>query len=203
MGYHGLGEDGAVVQLRRDFMHGGAGKFAAGFNSAGMGVETGKRWQERGMNIDYAPGVMRHKPWRENAHETSQDHQRGIEGVYGLHQGVVERFAAVKSFVVQALGGQALRTSPGQTSCVLAVAEHGHHLGTLLFGPTLGAGGLHNRLHIGAGAGNQNDDVLHATSIIPAACRGTDWQDRTVVLKTGIAFSLLTAKHIYGSGLYP
>lgn len=101
--HHGLGEDGAMIEFGRDLMHGGASKFATCLYSALMGIQARKRWQQRGVNIQHAPLVMRNKTRGQDAHEPCQNHQRRIESIYGLHQGLVKRLAAVEGFVVQAL----------------------------------------------------------------------------------------------------
>ena len=57
--HHALRDDRAIVQLRRHKMNGAACHAAAFLNRPPMRVQTGKRRQQRRMNIDAPPFVMR------------------------------------------------------------------------------------------------------------------------------------------------
>jgi hypothetical protein len=60
--HHRLRQDGPVVQLGRHPVHRGAGKFAARIDGPLVRVQARKRRQQRGMDVDQPPGVVRTKP---------------------------------------------------------------------------------------------------------------------------------------------
>ena len=64
-GHYRLSEDGAVVEFGSDAVHGGSGKFAAGFDGALMRVQAREGGQQRGVDVEQSAFVVRHKAWGE------------------------------------------------------------------------------------------------------------------------------------------
>ena len=83
-----------MVQFGRHMMHRGPDKSATGIQGPLVRVQSRERGQQRGMNIEQAPGVAVNKPRRENTHEAGQYHQDALFWVgitiYHLRQGAVE-----------------------------------------------------------------------------------------------------------------
>ena len=70
-GHNSLRKDRSVVEFCGHVVHGGSGKFAAGFDGALVGVEPRKGGQQRRVDVDELAFVMRHKAGREDTHEAS------------------------------------------------------------------------------------------------------------------------------------
>jgi hypothetical protein len=88
-----LRQDLAMVQRFRHLVHCGAGKFATCINGTLVRMEPCERGQQGWVNVDQAAGVMRHKSWRQNSHEASQDNQVRRMHINFLRQRLVKRFA--------------------------------------------------------------------------------------------------------------
>lgn len=166
--HHGLVQDLAVVQLGRDLVHGGAGKAATGIDGPLVRVEPGKGGQQGRVDVEQAPGVVRHKAGGQDAHEARQHHQSRRIPVQLGHQGRVKILARGKGPVVDDRGGDAEVPGDGQALGIGAVAQHGGHLGVQMLGPAAPLRRTHDGRHVGARAGNQDDDVAHEGRIIPA-----------------------------------
>ena len=167
-GHHGLLQDGAYIQLGRDLMHGGTGKFASGIDGALMGVQPWKSGQQRRVDIQQPARKVLHKTGGENAHETRQHHQGRLIAVDLLGQCSIKSLAAGEILVVEHGGGNALPPGKFQTFGIGLVADNRRHLRAQMLDPGLLLGRLDDGCHIGAAARDQNHDVFHYLRIIPA-----------------------------------
>ena len=109
-------------------------------------MQTGKGRQQGGVDVDQPALVAPHKVGRENAHESSQHHQRRPMTIDALYQGLVVGLAAFKRPVIEDLGGQASLAGEGQARCVSAAADDGHDLGPERLGPLLPSSRLNQGL---------------------------------------------------------
>ena len=177
-----------MVQIGGHVVHRGPGKATPGIDGPLVAVEARECGQQRGVNIDQAARVVRHKSRGQDAHETGQHHQGGMVHIDGLHQSLVKRRARVrlvgKSPVVHHLGRQTQLSGHLQTFGIGPAADHGTHARLEFLVPCFSLGHLGDGRHVGAAARNQNHDVAH------------DWnyherpqprlalrQNRTIVLK--------------------
>ena len=112
---------------------------------------------------------MRNKTGGQNAHETGQYHQRRGMGIDALHQRCVKARAAVIGLVVYHGSGNALLLGKLQAAGLRLVANHRRHPRPQGLLPALLLRGSHDGRHIGAAAGDQDDDVFHGGGII-AGC---------------------------------
>ena len=150
-----------MIELRRNLVHRGPGHFAALIQRALMRVQPGKCRQQAGVNVEQPPRVAGHETGRENAHEASQRHQRGLVRVHRLRQRGVKRLAAGMRRVIDHGSGNALLAREQQALGVRPVADDGGHARAQPLAPFLLPRRLHDGRHVAARARNQNDDVLH------------------------------------------
>ena len=113
------------------------------------------------MDVEQAPGIVRHKPGGQDAHEARQHHQIGRVAVDFGHQGRIKRFAASKGLVVQHMRRDAVVLGKSQALGIGPVAQHGGHSGVQELAPAALLCRTHDGGHVGARARNQNDDVFH------------------------------------------
>ena len=142
----GLGNQRAAIKLFGDEMNGAAVFAIAGFQGAGMGIQSAIFGQQGRVDVDQAPGVMADKHGRKNAHEAGEHH--GIRGVGGEHldHGLVELLPVRVVAVIQAGGGDARLCGPLEAGGVGAIGKHHGNLGvegTCFLG-------IHDRLQVGA-----------------------------------------------------
>ena len=78
--------DGAPIELGCHVMHAGSMLKVACGQGTLMGMQTFVPWQQRGMDVEQAPCVVRDKTRRQHAHEAGQHDQLGTAGIDGLHQ---------------------------------------------------------------------------------------------------------------------
>lgn len=164
--HQSLLQNGAGIQISRHLVHRATGKLAARINGPLVGVQTGKGRQQRGVDIDEPTTVVRHKAGREDAHETCQHHQGGRMGIDALHQRGIKGLAAVIGLVVHHRRGNALRLGKLQATRLGLVADHSRNPRPQGLLPALLLRGTHDGRHIGAAAGDQDDDVFHGGGII-------------------------------------
>ena len=171
--HHRLRQNASLVQLGSDFMHGCPSHDAAHVNGALVGIQARKSREQRRVNVDQTPCVVLCKAWRQNPHETSQHHQRGVIAVNGQLQRSVEGFTGVVQLVINDLRGYAQRLGRGQSPGLRAVADNACHAGTQAFMPLPRTRSLHNGGHVGAVSRDQNNDVffnfLHTPTVYDAA----------------------------------
>ena len=67
-----------MIQFGRDLVHRGAGKTAAGVNGPLVCMQPWECRQQRRMDVEQPSRITRNESWRENAHESSQNHQSGL-----------------------------------------------------------------------------------------------------------------------------
>ena len=101
------------------------------------------------------------KTWRQNSHEACQHHQRGVVHINRLGQCPVKRLPRCKAFVINNLGGNAVRLRKQQAFCIRAIADHPTDPRTDFCCPIVTFCRTDDRLHVGAAARDQNDDVSH------------------------------------------
>jgi len=160
-GQHGhsrLQHDGPMVQLGRHEVHGGARQLATRLDGALVRVQAREGGQQRGVDVEQAALKMAHKAFCQDAHEAGQHHHIGLVAVDHARQFGVERLAAVKGLVVDHGGGDALAGGKLQAAGRSLVADHRRDAG----GPALALTGVDDGFHVGAAAGDQDDDVFHA-----------------------------------------
>lgn len=167
-GHHRLLQNGPHIKLGCDAMHGTPSKLAARVNGALMCMQTGKRRQQRRMNIDHTAFEVLHKTRRQNAHKACQHHHGGVVPINNLCQLRVKGLSTVKLLVIQNLGGNPLLLGENQPFGISLVADHGSHARAITARPVLLFGCVHNGSHIGSAARDQNHDVFHCAAIIPA-----------------------------------
>lgn len=92
--HHGLRDDGAMIEFRRDQMHGRAMKANPGGQRSRMGIEPDEGRQQRRMDIDQTPGKVPNETVGENAHETSEHNQVDLQCVKPIDQRSIEGLAA-------------------------------------------------------------------------------------------------------------
>src|SRR5438445_10220883 len=87
---NGLRDDGARVKSFVHEMHGAAAEFHAVVERLALRFESGKRRQQRGMDIENSAAKRRDEVRREQAHESGQAHQIHARLVQrGDHQAIV------------------------------------------------------------------------------------------------------------------
>ena len=160
-GHHRLRQNRAMIQFSRDLMHGDTCRNTARVNRPLMRVQTWKRRQQRRVNIDQTAFVAVDKTSGQNAHEACQHDQRGILRINRLGQRVIKRLAARKGFVINNLACDTVRLCHREAFCVRSVADHAAHPCANFCRPIVPLRRAHNRLHVGAAARDQNDDVFH------------------------------------------
>ena len=177
-------------------MHGGASVLTASVNGTLVRVQTGKRGEQRRVDVEQSPCVLRHKARRQYPHETGQHHQGGSPRLVVAANGGGKRLVKVRTAGVgamaQHLGGNTLFARQAQAPGVWLVANDGHHLGAKLRGPGLFLRGAHDGCHIGAATRDKNDDGqglglnLHTGGIIASAlpCNKTHATARNVARRT-------------------
>ena len=161
-----LRQDRAVVQFGGDFMHCRSGKLTACLYRPLMGMQAGKRGQQRGMDVEQPPGEVAHETGCEDAHEARQNDEAGGKLIDAGRQSCIESFAAGKGFVIQDAGRNALRPRKNQAFGIRFVADHGSDPRAKRLFPVLDLRRFDDGRHIGAAARNQNHDVFHTSCII-------------------------------------
>ena len=160
--YHRLREDGAMVKFVGDAVDCGPGELAARVDGALVRVQAREGGQQGRVDVDEASIKALHKSWRQDAHEARQHHLRGLIAVNHVGQHCVKGVAAGKGFVVDHLGGNALRLGECQSPRIGPVADHRSYFYT----PATALRRPYDGRHVGAAARNQDDDVIHSEVII-------------------------------------
>ena len=150
--------DRAVVQFGRHEVHGGAGKLAARLDGALVCVQAGEGRQQRGVDVEQTAFVEAHEAFGEDAHEAGQHYHIRLVAIDHAGQFGIESLAAVKGLVVDHGGGNALGGRKLQAAGRGLVADHRRDAG----GPALTLTCVDDGFHVGAAAGDQDDDVFHA-----------------------------------------
>ena len=122
-----------------------------------------------GWDVDQAARVAFDEARRQDAHEASQHHQRRGVRLDGVRQRCIEGLAAREVLVRDGRGGDAMLARETQAGGVGSVAQYRGDSHTEAFGPTPLFGRTHDGRHVGAFAGNQDDDVLHGRRDYPCA----------------------------------
>ena len=108
-GDRGLSDDGAIVDLWTDKVHGATADADAGGESIAVGVGAPKSRQQGRVNIDHRVVPCADEIWREQAHEpgeAKQIHRRGPEGSVQcmVEGGTVGKFGVVDDLMGHACG---------------------------------------------------------------------------------------------------
>mmetsp|Transcript_42317 Transcript_42317/g.99297 ORF Transcript_42317/g.99297 Transcript_42317/m.99297 type:complete len:254 (+) Transcript_42317:3155-3916(+) len=159
--HRGLHDDGAMVELGGHEMHRGTGQLAAHCQRPLVRVQAGEGRQQRRMNIEQTAGIARREAGRQDAHEAGQHDQVGREPVNDARQLGIKVLATRKGLVVDHGRRDAVRRREREAAGLGPVADDRRHLGR----PALGLAGLHDGLHVGASAGNQNHHALHGPAV--------------------------------------
>ena len=99
--YGRLDDDGAMVQRRRDEMHGAPMNLYPGGERPLVGIQAGERRQQRRMNINESPVVAVDKGAGQDPHESGEQHNIGCVPVNFRGQRGIETFPVGKRGVVQ------------------------------------------------------------------------------------------------------
>ena len=102
-----------------------------------------------------------------------EHHQGGLVPVDDAGQLGIERFPAGEALVIDHLAGDALLAREDQATGIGAIADDGRDPGVPRPAPILALGAANDGGHVGAAAGDQNDDVLHFLSLrlsLPCHC---------------------------------
>jgi hypothetical protein len=118
------------------------------------------------VDVEHAAFVAAGEAGSQDAHETGQHHQMWLEAINDLGQCGIEVLAAGIGLVIHHGSGNATLCSPGEACGIGAIGDHRRNA-------CAGDIGVDNGLHIGAAAGNQDDDILHGSNVCGShnACR--------------------------------
>ena len=173
--YHRLFQDSALVQPLGHAVHRGTGKFATGGDHPFVGMQPGKRGQQRGMDVDQTPGVRLYKGRRQDTHKAGQQDQGRLARTRnrgdGLRQCGIKLRAVGKLRVSNRLVGNALLLGPAQACGVRPVADNCGNMRVVTRSPVFPLRRANQGGHIGAAAGNQNHNRLHKWPIIRRSAR--------------------------------
>ena len=119
-GYGLLQNDGAAVEIFIDEMHGTAGLFNAMGPGLLLGVETGKRGQQRRVNIEDSSGKMRNEVSAKQTHVAGEANE--IEPLLVEQSGDLPVVGiAIETFGVERAAGQAEPAGPIQARGLRAI----------------------------------------------------------------------------------
>ncbi|MNV88880.1 hypothetical protein D3C71_1831220 [compost metagenome] len=107
------------------------------------------------MDVEQATLVMAYEISAENAHETGQHHEFGIEFVDQFDQCGIEGFAALESLVIQGAGVDTRVPGTLQAVGVGAVGNHRSDADRAVAGPRA----VDQGLQVTAGAGQQHHHI--------------------------------------------
>lgn len=153
-----LQHDRTVIQRRSHQMYGRPRHLAARINGTSVGVQAWKGRQQRRVNIDHTVAVAADKFGRQNAHESSQHDDIGLEVVDGLRQRGIKGFSGIVGAVIDHGRGNTPCCGRLKAERIRTVADHGGDARR----PALTFASERDRVHVRAAARNQNDNVLHA-----------------------------------------
>ena len=142
-GYSSLNHDRPLIQLWRDEMHRGAMQPHASRDGPGMGIQTGKGWQQGRMNIQQTTFIALYKRLAQDAHEACQQQQIGIERLDAAGQRSIEGLASGIGLMVHHRSRNTLTTGIGQPRRLRPIGDHGNDLRP-------GQASLDQRAHIAA-----------------------------------------------------
>ena len=156
--HRGLRDYRTAVEFAGHEMHRGTGHPATRLDGALVRVQAGEGRQQRRVDVEQAALKMAHKAFGQDAHEAGQHHHIGLKAIHHPGQFGVEGLAAAESLVVDHGGGDAMAGRKLQATGRGLVADHRRDAG----GPALALTGVDDGFHVGAAAGDQDDDVFHA-----------------------------------------
>jgi hypothetical protein len=119
------------------------------------------------MDVDEPAVEAAHESGTEDAHEAGEGDDVGTVPLDRLGERGVERVACRERAVVDDLDGDAALPREGETGGIGAVAHDGGDPCV----PALCLARAHDRLHVRAAAGDEDDDVLHRRRSVSAAHR--------------------------------
>jgi len=147
-----------MIELGSHEMHGRAVFRHARLERLAVRRHAREQRQQRRVDIEHAPCVMFHEGRREDAHETGQHDQVGGKAVdHGL-QRRIELFAAGKILVGNDSGRYPVFRGKNQSLGIGPVTDDGGNTGR----PLLGLRRAHDRFHVAAASGNEDNDIFHS-----------------------------------------
>lgn len=155
-----LRNDGSVVDLLVDEVDRHAGHGDAVVERLLHGIGTGKRRQQRRMNIDDRIGEPGNRLGCENSHEAGQD--QGFGAVALRHVAYTNRGFMTRWSPPDVLGGDPGIARSGESAGIISVGQD-HHDPVLALGRSLAS---YERFEVCAAAGNEDSDgqrVWHRT----------------------------------------
>ena len=98
---HCLYDQRPAIEFLGHKMHAAAMLAVASIERALVRVHAFVLGEQGGVDIQQAPFIVPHELSAEDAHETGQYHEFGVEGVDQFDQGGIEGFAAFEGLVIQ------------------------------------------------------------------------------------------------------
>ena len=151
-----LSDDGAVVHLRPDDVHGASRELDASGKCACVRIKPFEGRQQRGMNVEHSVAPALHEVRCHQPHESRAGHEIDVKRLEcGIEFGL-ERFAARKRLVVDGACGYASGLGLLETFGLGSVGKHASNLSRVV----VRLGRRDERNHVGAPARDQNPNAL-------------------------------------------
>jgi uncharacterized membrane protein YoaK (UPF0700 family) len=152
----GLIEDRPLIDARRDQVHRAARLRIARLDGPPVGVEARVFRQQGGMDVDHPPGPGLDQKGRQHPHVAGQgDVLRARFTQGGVERALVGLAVGAEGPVIDGQGGHAGLGGEGEALGVRLVGEHEHHPVRAVGG----FGGLDQRGHVAAAAGDEDGDL--------------------------------------------
>ena len=141
-----------AIQLRRHEVHAGAVGGLAIVQRALVRAQPAVQRQQRGVDVEHAPGIALHEFAGQHPHEARQHDGLGAAGVNGAGQGRIELRAVGIVAVVDHRTGNSVLAGDVQRAHAGAVAQHQAHLAADL----AALHGIQDGRKVAPGAGDQH-----------------------------------------------
>jgi len=171
--HHGLGQDWAMVELRRHRVHRATVEGDARLQGLLMGVQPLERRQQGRMDIEHLVTKALAEIRRQDPHESGQDHDIGLPGPHHLGHRRIEGLARGIVMMRDHLHGNATGSRMGQPLGLSSVREHADHPHR----PPMGLDRLQQRQKVRTTPRQQHDDPTDAIR-----CRGCQGRRHGVVV---------------------
>lgn len=127
-GHGRLRKNGARIDALVDKVNSAAADVDAGRERVSGAMRTRKRWKQRGMDVQDAPGESPHEGGSEDTHEAREDYEVGRVGAHALGERDVPGIAVVPAAQRDELRGDAAVSGLSERGSV-AVGRHRDDLG--------------------------------------------------------------------------